>query len=312
MAVSWTTIPDSDVDPESPITTSLMQALRDNPEGIAGGASGAPKIITGAITDGAVTEAKLGASAVNQAALKLGIQQTTGSLGAGGFVEIQFTGGYYTLGWGLGDSAAALGDAGVHGHDDGTYANKVVYFNGDGSTRNYYFAARYFSASPPYDLGDGEVPLFIFVKLNGGGNIIGVDVAPDAPWHYNGPTKITPDIVEENGKKFLYQKTKPVIDPFLDLNGYLAELGSLNAEKIEITQAIKQADMDLIPHPFGRLNGGETVVLLDPVSDNMWKLAELHGDVDIGKLLMGGAISIDNAALNRITPLGLKTVGFSF
>ena len=39
---AWTTIPDSDVDPESPITTSLMQALRDNPVAIAEGATGAP------------------------------------------------------------------------------------------------------------------------------------------------------------------------------------------------------------------------------------------------------------------------------
>ena len=45
---AWTTIPDSDLDPESPITTSLMQALRDNPVAIAEGASGAP-LITGAV-----------------------------------------------------------------------------------------------------------------------------------------------------------------------------------------------------------------------------------------------------------------------
>ncbi len=43
MAV-WTTIPDSDVDPESPITTSLMQALRDNPIALGEGASGSPSV----------------------------------------------------------------------------------------------------------------------------------------------------------------------------------------------------------------------------------------------------------------------------
>ncbi len=43
--MAWTTIPDSDVDPESPITTSLMQALRDNPIAIAGALSGAPDVI---------------------------------------------------------------------------------------------------------------------------------------------------------------------------------------------------------------------------------------------------------------------------
>lgn len=44
MAVNWTDIADSQVDTDSPITTSLMTALRDNPEGIAQRASGAPKI----------------------------------------------------------------------------------------------------------------------------------------------------------------------------------------------------------------------------------------------------------------------------
>ncbi len=43
--MAWITIPDSDVDPESPITTSLMQALRDNPVAIAGALSGAPDVI---------------------------------------------------------------------------------------------------------------------------------------------------------------------------------------------------------------------------------------------------------------------------
>ena len=69
MAVAFTAIPDGDVDPESPITTSLMVALRDNPEGIAGAAGGAPQIITGAITNLAVTTAKIAAAAVTAAEL---------------------------------------------------------------------------------------------------------------------------------------------------------------------------------------------------------------------------------------------------
>ncbi len=44
MAVAWTTIPNGDVDVDSPLTTALVTALRDNPEGIAQRASGAPKI----------------------------------------------------------------------------------------------------------------------------------------------------------------------------------------------------------------------------------------------------------------------------
>lgn len=44
MAVAWTSIPNGDVDVDSPLTTALITALRDNPEGIAQRASGAPKI----------------------------------------------------------------------------------------------------------------------------------------------------------------------------------------------------------------------------------------------------------------------------
>lgn len=40
----YTTITDTQVDPEAPITSELMTALRDNPIAIAEGASGAPRI----------------------------------------------------------------------------------------------------------------------------------------------------------------------------------------------------------------------------------------------------------------------------
>lgn len=39
---TYTVIPDSDIDPESPLTTGLMTLLRDNPIAISEGASGAP------------------------------------------------------------------------------------------------------------------------------------------------------------------------------------------------------------------------------------------------------------------------------
>lgn len=40
----WKTIPDTDVDPDAPVTSELMYALRDNPVAIAEGATGAPRI----------------------------------------------------------------------------------------------------------------------------------------------------------------------------------------------------------------------------------------------------------------------------
>jgi hypothetical protein len=44
MAVAWTTIPNGDVDVDSPLSTALITSLRDNLEGVAQRATGAPKI----------------------------------------------------------------------------------------------------------------------------------------------------------------------------------------------------------------------------------------------------------------------------
>lgn len=55
----YTTITDTQVDPEAPITSELMSALRDNPIAITEGASGAPRVQTAAIQDDAVTLAKI-------------------------------------------------------------------------------------------------------------------------------------------------------------------------------------------------------------------------------------------------------------
>ena len=44
MATSYSAILNSEVDPDSPLTTSLMTRLRDNPIAIAEGASGAPRV----------------------------------------------------------------------------------------------------------------------------------------------------------------------------------------------------------------------------------------------------------------------------
>lgn len=46
---TYTTIPDADIDQDSPVTQPLMTALRDNPIAIAEGAAGAPRIATAAL-----------------------------------------------------------------------------------------------------------------------------------------------------------------------------------------------------------------------------------------------------------------------
>lgn len=50
--MAYSTIPNSDIDPESPVNTSLMTRLRDNPEGIAAADSGAPRNVRKSIAIG--------------------------------------------------------------------------------------------------------------------------------------------------------------------------------------------------------------------------------------------------------------------
>ena len=45
----WTTITETATDPDAPVTSSLIKALRDNPSAIAEGASGATRIRVGAL-----------------------------------------------------------------------------------------------------------------------------------------------------------------------------------------------------------------------------------------------------------------------
>lgn len=45
----WTTISDSQVEPNSPVTSELMSSLRDNPVAISEGAIGAPPILVNAL-----------------------------------------------------------------------------------------------------------------------------------------------------------------------------------------------------------------------------------------------------------------------
>jgi len=48
--MAYTAIADSDIDPESPITTTLLTRMRDNPIGIANADSGAPPVVNAALT----------------------------------------------------------------------------------------------------------------------------------------------------------------------------------------------------------------------------------------------------------------------
>lgn len=76
----WTNIANNEIDGDSPITESLMTALRDNPVAITEGASGAPKIQSAALASSAVNNVALGSGAVTYNKLSSSLY-TTGAIG---------------------------------------------------------------------------------------------------------------------------------------------------------------------------------------------------------------------------------------
>ena len=81
----------------------------------------------------------------------------------------------------------------------------------------------------------------------------------------------------------------------------------------EVTQEIKNADMGLIPHPFGGVPAGHTVVMLDPMSDiikNIIDAQNKYKEFDVVDVIEN-YLTIDNSALVRKGPQGVMQVGIS-
>ncbi len=288
------------------LTAAQQNNLQADITAVANGDAGAPNI----------TQSGLGANAVGQGELKDAVQQTTGSVGTGDYINILFTGGTYSLGWGI-----AGGTFIVHGYDVASFAAGIKVRNNDPATQAYYFQARFLQASPPYNLGYGDIPLFIFALIDNNTNeILAVDTAPDAPWHYNGPTDVKAKIYKD-GKSFRY--CKPV-----ELELYNRDVNLLlpnertdvvsrlkqesSTELLEITQDIKNADMDIVQHPFiGSNLIGKTVVLLDPCSnlcEELFFMRELGENTN--ELFMKNKFVLDSTPLDVRSPSGVITVPF--
>lgn len=181
----------------------------------------------------------------------------------------------------------------------------------------------YIQASPPDDLGYGEIGRFVFATIiNSTGKVESTYDAKAAPWHYNGKTNIqTAKII--NGVKYRMRRDmsglpfilKEVIDDPTRLNEYILAFNSAPIVYEEITNELKQKDMKDIPHPFlGNDLTGRTIVLLDPACDLMHRLNELcecHDEFSLCELLYGGYLNISNTELDVRTPRGVKTVKFS-
>ena len=305
-------------DTDSPITVGLIEKLDQNPIAIAEGASGAPKIQNAAIADGAVHAAQIAADAVGQSEITAGavhqgelntstseVSTDTSDSGFAGDTDTQVTlpgGAYGFYPQFKSESSSAKPVCQLYNMTSSpntSYITKAMLFNNTVATYLVSAQQRYINSSPPFDLGDGAVPLFVFLNYNTlTKNIRGYYIADVPPWAYNGPTNITPTRVTKGGKKF---KNVATIDE---------ENGNYSYEEINVDMNLKNSDMRIIPHPFAADPNYE-VILLDPVETLYLK--ELHEQGEsISMLIKKHYLRLDNETINRATPPGVIASRFKW
>lgn len=320
---AYTVIPDSDIDPDSPVTTSLMTLLRDNPIAISEGTSPAPKLQTAAYDTGSVDAAAIGANQVGQSELAsaavarthldLGTSSQSVLVSSGATASTgRFTGGGYSflpMVYTSGGSSQfdSLHDGTIN---TGSHASvRASFTNNDGAgSKTHYARAYYIAASPPYNLGDGDIPLFIFAQINiATGEIKRTSISQDPIWAYEGSNDVKPDFYGKDGIPRKYIKIiPPEINLLPDSERFLA-ISIIEPEIIEIDQSIKNANMNEVPHPFlDVIEPDHKIVLLDPVSDIMLQLLEAHkSGENICEILHDDKLVIGNSHLNRSAPNGI-------
>lgn len=251
----------------STLTSSQMTQLDDNFDAFAAKDPGAP-----VLANLYVTESMMAAASVSQTKLKTTTASQSVFIPFGPTsTTITPTGGDYSF------ALFAYGSGDVIAEPQYNTSTAIGYYSpSTGGTA--FLQSRYVQASPPYDLGDGEIGLFVFVLLGSEGQVLATSVAEDPPWAYHGPTNIGVDYYDKDGR------------------GWRGEQ--------EVTQAIKQADMPLVPHPwFDQDIGTASVVMLDPFNPD---LPKLKADVmAASRMLHDGQIKIGKPITGKATPPGV-------
>jgi len=294
------------------------------------------------IINNTVGQAQIGANAVHQSELSTGEDTQTFSVTAGATASSNFgAADNQTLttepDHGLdvrteitlvsGNSGRAIftrGSAG--GSSIGTLTRRVslvAFLNqtGGGITPKDFTGecrGRYVSNSPPNTIKGQSVELIVYVRRDSEGVVNGAAALETPPWVYNGPTKNntcrTEAVRDKKGKlinlkKFTLDRKSFVPHP--DDGGDLDEwLASMEQVEYEVTEERKEADINLIAHPY-ELREGETVCLVDPFSPLMGKLLELHkAGESVPKLFHKGYLEltkeIDCAKPDTVTACGLR------
>lgn len=337
----WTDIPDGNLAEGQPGRSVDWLAMRDNVTALAEGAAGAPRIVQAAIDNDAIGQAELktgsGSGSVSNSVNADSVEYDVLVLPAsayGFFPRIRRTAGDSFAYVGhitpirntdLSGMGLALSGGGILGHQNTSDSTAIIGyrlndFAGGAQTIGISLSQVYIQASPPYDLGNGVVPLFVFASIKDGA-VKRTWIAVDPPWANNGPTNIRATH-RRDGKSYRAVRRMPPRPAEARLMPqWAAECAALAADPkavdiIEITQAVKQADMPLIPHPFDGNNlTGERIVMVDPCSPILAQCAILREQgIDLAEMLHSGMLFLDPDAkgLDRAGPPGVDILGLSW
>jgi hypothetical protein len=271
--MSWT---DVSFPYASTLTAAKLNQLQANFAAITSAASGAPSIVTAAIEPGAIRIYHLSEAQASGSVVVAGNGESTYTL----------TGGTYSW-W----TMSSTGSGGFSFKSGNQAAGVVGLGNNDFvNSQTFYVDENYIQASPPYNLGNGDIPLFVFILLDETGSILGSSVAADPPWAYHGPTDITPHRVATDGRRYRSEKfaggrlvrelnTKEFI-------AFMRRGGQLEIHEVEIDHVWKNKDSNLFPHPFH--GASQRVLMVDPLGPLMshaLKVYEIEGAKEVRRLM---------------------------
>jgi len=141
---------------------------------------------------------------------------------------------------------------------------------------------------------------------------------------YSGPTKVTADKYTKDGKQYVNRLVLP-----LELKNHPGRLKHSDKKSrmsyqrtrseylltpvyrsVELTPELKNADMNIVPHPYmDNMFTDKTVVLLDPTSETTAELLALHSaGEDVNQMLHDGYFNIGNVHIDRQGPNDLMIV----
>ena len=256
-----------------------------------------------------ITQNEIANAAIGQAELKTATAtQSVSATSGGSSWVITPTGGSFTMFWTCGGASSIINDIWVGINGSSSFNSNVGGYSQNAGGTVYLFS-RYIQASPPYNYGAGDVPLFVLAMLDKTTReVLATYVAEDPPWAYHGPHVLHPVIGKLQKYVGIWGKDPRKVWAGQDVMTraeYLAALRRLRtlspgertaALAQPFTMAEKMADMDLVPHLFSDFDPAKHVVVqIDPLTslcEDLHCLVMTPGAPSPSELLHDGSIKI--------------------